>query len=154
MLFALIALQVVQVAILWLHDWLPVPPLNDVAAVRAADSTRRLVIVTCVQSLPYTVGLIFSLSLGTGGGMGWLFWWLLISYGVLFVGELRAWWIPYFAGSDPVRAERYRLMFGRTHAFLPERNGIRPNTLHVLLHCCTAATLAVLIASAVSWGGG
>jgi hypothetical protein len=35
-------------------------------------------------------------------------------------------------------------MFGNTHAFLPERNGIRPNTLHILLHACTAATLVLL----------
>ena len=37
-------------------------------------------------------------------------------------------------------------MFGGTHAFLPERNGVRPNTLHVVLHGCTAATLAVMAA--------
>jgi hypothetical protein len=35
-------------------------------------------------------------------------------------------------------------MFGTTHAFLPERNGIRPNTLHVILHILTLATLVVL----------
>ena len=38
----------------------------------------------------------------------------------------------------------YQAMFGATHAFLPEHNGVRPNTLHVLLHACTAATLVVL----------
>jgi len=35
-------------------------------------------------------------------------------------------------------------MFAATHAFLPERNGIRPNTLHVILHLATLATLLVL----------
>jgi hypothetical protein len=35
-------------------------------------------------------------------------------------------------------------MFGATHAFLPERNGIRPNTLHILLHVSTTALLIVL----------
>ena len=34
-------------------------------------------------------------------------------------------------------------MFGTTHAFLPERNGILLNTLHVILH---AATVSLLIA--------
>jgi hypothetical protein len=38
------------------------------------------------------------------------------------------------------------VMFGATHTFLPERNGIRPNTLHVILH---AATVALLIALGV-----
>jgi hypothetical protein len=35
-------------------------------------------------------------------------------------------------------------MFGNTHAFLPERNGIVPNTLHCILHAATVATLVVL----------
>ena len=35
-------------------------------------------------------------------------------------------------------------MFGRTHAFLPERIGIRPNTLHVILHAATLTTLILL----------
>jgi hypothetical protein len=42
------------------------------------------------------------------------------------------------------RAARYQAMFGQTHAFLPERNGIRPNTLHVILHAATLTTLVVL----------
>lgn len=144
MLFALIVLQVVQVAILWLHDWLPVPPLNDVKAVRAEDTMTRLVFVTFVQSAPYTIGLAYSLLEMFDGFEGWLRYWLWISYGLLFLGEIRAWWIPYLVWSDPPRTARYRVLFGQTHAFLPERNGIRPNTLHVLLHSCTAATLVVL----------
>jgi hypothetical protein len=35
-------------------------------------------------------------------------------------------------------------MFGRTHTFLPVRHGIAPNTLHVLLHLATLATLILL----------
>ncbi len=34
-------------------------PLNDVAAVRRHDGMRRLVAVTLVQSLPFTIGLLF-----------------------------------------------------------------------------------------------
>jgi len=55
-----------------------------------------------------------------------------------------AWWIPYLFRYEPERAVRYQVMFGATHAFLPERNGIRPNTLHVILHLFTLATLLVL----------
>jgi hypothetical protein len=74
----------------------------------------------------------------------WLFWWLWISYGLLFVGELKAWWIPCLFHPEPERAARYQAMFGTTHAFLPERNSIRPNTLHVILHILTLTTLVVL----------
>jgi hypothetical protein len=35
-------------------------------------------------------------------------------------------------------------MFGNTHAFLPARNGVRPNTLHVILHASTLAMLVLL----------
>lgn len=149
MLTFLVILQAIQVAILWLHDWAPLSPFNDVAAVRVADSTARLIWVTLIQSLPYTIGLYFS-SVGLSTGFpGWLWYWLWISYGLLFVGELRAWWIPYLVRSEPERAARYDVMFGSTHAFLPRRNGIVPNTLHVTLHACTFATLIVLTVLAV-----
>ena len=71
----------------------------------------------------------------------WLYWWLWIS---LFCGELQAWWIPYLFLSQPQRAARYRVMFGTTHAVLPERNGIRLNTLHVILHVATVSLLIAL----------
>jgi hypothetical protein len=35
-------------------------------------------------------------------------------------------------------------MYGTTHAFLPERNGIRPNTLHVIFDFVVVAILIVL----------
>jgi hypothetical protein len=43
-------------------------------------------------------------------------------------------------------------MFGKTHAFLPVRNGIRINTLHVILHVATLTTLVVLAALTVQTG--
>jgi len=144
MLILLIILQSLHVVFLWLHDWVPVAPLNDVAAVRRADPLSRLVRVTLIQSIPWTIGLAFSLRHLTTPFPPWLWWWLWISYGTLFIGELRAWWVPYLLRPDPARAARYRSMFGNTHAFLPARNGITPNTLHVALHACTAATLLAL----------
>ncbi|SDG11020.1 hypothetical protein [Paraburkholderia phenazinium] len=50
----------------------------------------------------------------------------------------------YLVRPDAKRAARYRIMFGNTHSFLPMRNGMVPNTLHVLLHLSTAVTLVVL----------
>jgi len=57
----LLALQTFQVVFLWIHDWIPLGRLNDVAAVRGQDTFRRLVIVTLVQSVPWTIGLYFSM---------------------------------------------------------------------------------------------
>jgi hypothetical protein len=142
----LIALQLFQVAFLWIHDWVPLGNLNDVAAVRRQDSVTRLVRVTLIQSVPYSIGLFYSVLAYSHHHRfpAWLESWLWISYGLLFAGEINAWWLPYLTQPSPQRAARYQAMFGRTHAFLPHRHGIVPNTLHCLLHAPTAATLVVL----------
>ena len=140
----LIALQTLQVAILWLHDWVPLGRLNDVTEVQAQDRQARLIRVTLIQSLPFTIGLVATITYARTAHPSWLWSWLWISYVLLFAGELRAWWWPYLIHPDPVRAARYKVMFGRTAAFLPEHNGIVPNTLHTILHAATAATLLVL----------
>lgn len=144
MLVALIILQAIQVALLWLHDWVPLGSFNDVRAVRAADSTAKLMAVTLIQSTPYTIGLYFSILSLMSPMPGWVRAWLWISYGVLLCGELRAWWVPYLWQAEPVRAARYQAMFGRTLAFLPLRNGIVPNALHCILHAGTLLTLVCL----------
>lgn len=143
---ALIALQGFQVLFLWMHDWVPMGRLNDIAAVRGADSKQRLIVVTLIQSVPYTIGLVFSILHFGNGYPDWLYDWLWISYGLLLLGQLRAWWVPYLIKEEPERAARYAIMFGKTHSFLPRRNGLVPNTAHILLHIATAATLVLLFA--------
>ena len=139
-----LVLQALQVTFLWVHDWLPLGSLNDVRAVRAQDSFRRLVVVTLVQSLPFTVILACSaLSFGQRYPH-WLLMSLWVAYTGLLVGQLRAWWLPSLFRAEPERAARYRAMFGKTHSFLRVRNGLVPNTAHIFLHICTAATLIAL----------
>ncbi|HXN19663.1 MAG TPA: hypothetical protein VN875_15105 [Candidatus Binatus sp.] len=140
-----LALQAFQVLFLWFHDWIPLGRLNDVTAVRRQDTLIRLVLVTLIQSVPFTIGLFYSARYLRRPYPGWLDKWLWISYGVLFVGQMRAWWVPYLFKTEPARAERYRKMFGNTHSFLPRRNGIVPNTAHILLHLATAGTLLCLL---------
>lgn len=143
----LLVLQTFQVLFLWIHDWIPLARLNDVAAVRSQDTFRRLAVVTLIQSVPFTFGLWFSLLYFGRPYPHWLYMWLCISYGLIFVGQIRAWWVPYLLRPEPDRAARYRIMFGNTHHFLPIRNGLVPNTAHIMLHLATAATLFVLFAS-------
>jgi hypothetical protein len=141
---ALFALQCFHVLFLALHDWIPLGTLNDVKAVRVANPAPKLIAGTLISLTPFAVGLVASAIYFGRVYPAWLFWWLWISYGLLFVGELTAWWIPYLFHPEPERAARYQLMFGATHTFLPRRNGIRPNTLHVILHLATLTTLVVL----------
>jgi hypothetical protein len=140
----LFALQCFHVLFLALHDWIPIGTLNDVKAVHAANPGRKLVAATLISLIPFAIGLAASAIYFDRAYPAWLLWWLWISYGLLFVGELAAWWIPYLFHPEPARAARYQVMFGATHAFLPERNGIRLNTLHVILHIVTLTTLVVL----------
>lgn len=144
MLALLLALQICHVAFFLLHDWVPLGTLNDVAAVKRENSAAKLILATLVSTLPYGIALGFSLHDQHRGYPHWLFTFLWIAYALLLVGELQAWWIPYFRGATPERIERYTAMFGNTHAFLAPRNGIRINTLHCLLHAATVLTLVTL----------
>src|ERR1700677_1300605 len=60
------------------------------------------------------------------------------------VSRLSRAYTSYFFGWKPERAAYDQTMFGGTYSFLPERYGIIPNTLHVILHSSTVALLAVL----------
>jgi hypothetical protein len=68
----------------------------------------------------------------------WLYDWLVISYACFSSGKSTPCWIPYLFRPESRRAARYRIMFGKTHSFLPTRNGMVPNTAHILLHLATA----------------
>lgn len=141
---ALLAFQCFEVLFLFLHDWIPLGALNDLKGVSTADSLGKRVATTLISAFPFGVGLIGSIIHFAKPFPDWLFWWLWISYGILFCGILQAWWIPYLIHPEPERAARYKIMFGATHAFLPERNGIRLNTLHVIFHAATVVLLIVL----------
>ena len=49
------------------------------------------------------------------------------------------------------RIERYQLIFGNTHSFLPVMNGIVPNTLHTLFHL--TLLLSIILAIYISFSG-
>jgi hypothetical protein len=141
---ALFVLQTFHVLFLSLHDWIPLGNLNDLKAVRATIPGRKLLAATLISTAPFAFGLAASTVYLAKPYPSWLLNWLGISYAILFLGELQAWWIPYLFLPKPARAARYQAMFGGTHAFLPVHNAIRPNTLHVILHIGTLAILFVL----------
>jgi hypothetical protein len=150
---ALIALQLFVVVFIALHDWVPLGRLNNLAAVQAADPASKLLIVTLLSTLPFAVGLFASVRYAGTGFPGWLMWWLWISYGAVVYGMLRAWWVPYLLIASPARAARYQARFAGTHAFLPIRNGIRPDTLHCILHIVILKIVILLGVLSVSAHG-
>jgi hypothetical protein len=144
MQYALIIGQIMVVVFLAFHDWVPLGKLNNVAGLRAVDTTRRLAFATAVSTMPFAAVLVVSIRFASVGYPNWLLWWLWGTYLVCAYGILRAWWIPYLGAPDAVRAKRYGIRFAGTHGFLPERNGIRPDTLHVAFHALVVAILIIL----------
>jgi len=140
----LIALQCFVVLFVALHNWIPLGSLNDVKAVRSVFPTPKLLVTTLINFTPVAFGLACSLFYFKRGFPSWLFWFLWILYGLACYGSLKAWWIPYFFRPGSERVARERQMYANTHSFLPERHGVRPNTLHVIFDVVTIAMLIVL----------
>ena len=140
----LIGAQAIQVVFLLLHDWVPLGRLTNLAAVRAIDSTAKLLWTTLLSALPYAVG--FGLSVVTFPIWPmWLWTYLEWLYAITLVFIVRAWWIPYLSPSDSARAERYRTRFAGTVTFLPKRHGFAPDALHTAYHAVVVGTLALLV---------
>ena len=145
MRIAFLALQAFQVTFLFLHDWVPLGRFTNLAAVRAADPFQKRLWTTLLIGVPFAIGLAFSIIHADDFVFPfWLSTYLWVSYGLLLAGEIRAWWVPYLVWSDPDRTVRYRQRFAGTYRFLKDRAGIAPDTLHVILHTATLATLVLL----------
>jgi hypothetical protein len=138
---ALLALQCFVVLFVGLHNWIPLGTLNNVRGVRVEFPTGKLLVTTLINLTPVAIGLAATAFYFGRVYPSWVLWWLWITYLLVCYGSFTAWWIPYLLRPDPQRAARYRTMYAATHAFLPERNGIRPNTLHVLFDIVTVAIL-------------
>lgn len=134
MIYAFLVCQLLVLLFIALHDWIPLGKLNNLQGIRAADTTRRLLFITTLSTLPFAIAFVASACYVRAHFPAWLLWLLWLSYGTGLYGMLRTWWLPYLFVKDPVRAERYQVRFAETHAFLPARNGIRPDTLHVSFH--------------------
>ena len=141
----LVALQAFNLAFLLLHDWVPLGRFSNLPAIRSEDSRTRSLLVGLVPAIPVAIGLIYSAKALDRPWPHSLSMLLSITYGALFLGLLRAWWIPYLFRPEPERAARYQRIFAGTCKFLPTRNGISPDTLHVLLHASIVATLLLVL---------
>jgi hypothetical protein len=142
---AFVACQLFIVLFIGLHDWIPLGPLNNLRGVHSADSTGKLIGVTILSTLPFAIGLAGTAYYPSSHFPMWLIWYLWIVYGAALYGLLRAWYVPYLLVPDPARAARYEKMFGHTHTFLPKRNGMAPNTLHVMFHAVLLTTVVLLM---------
>jgi hypothetical protein len=144
LLRTLVVLQCLVVLFVALHNWIPLGSLNDRKGVRIAFPTTKLLLTTLLNLTPCAIGLAGTIVYFGHRFPGWLVWELWIFYALAVYGSLKAWWIPYLFHPDEELAVRYRTMYANTHAFLRERNGITPNTLHVAFDFITIAILSDL----------
>lgn len=148
----LIALQCFVVLFAGLHNWIPLGSLNDVKGAKAAFPGSKLLTTTLTNVIPFSVGLAGCVLYFGRRYPDWLFLWLWISYALACAGSLKAWWVPYLVRPNPELAARYQVMYGTTHSFLPRRNEITPNTLHVILDVATIVVLIVLLVVTIQQG--
>ena len=143
---ASLALQTFNVLFLFLHDWVPLGRLNNLSAVKAEDTLQHRVWVTLLGGVPAAVCLVYSVRYYGRAYPHGVALWLWMTYGLLLMGLLRAWWIPYLIMPDRQRAARYARLFVGTSRFLPLRHGMAPDTLHTLFHASVVLTLITLLA--------
>jgi hypothetical protein len=148
MIYFFVIIQFTLFLFMALHDWVDIPPFTNLPALKKAHSFRERLIGSSINTslvlIPITVTLLY-LSSPLPPWARLLF---TIIYGLITVGTITAWWIPYFEGNHKAGFEEYR----NTHSFLPARgNNIIPNTLHVILHIqvwiCFGLSLYLLLSN-------
>ena len=144
LLIIFITVQITLLLFMALHDIIPVPPLNDIDTLARDHS----LLSRCLNGLINSIFVIIPLALTIYYMPNLPFWAVctcVVFYGILTVGTVFAWWVPYLFGSSATHKQEF-MMFKNTHHFLPARgDNVIPNTLHVLLHLQVWFCLGVAI---------
>lgn len=134
MLLFFIILQIILLFFIVFHDWIPIPPLNDVKTLKQIDGNRGRLIASAINGFWILVPLIITIKgyffpLSSIGKTT-----VFLFYFSLSIGTILSWWKPYFFGSSTKHKQAFH-KFKHTHHFLPARGtNVIPNTLHVILH--------------------
>lgn len=132
-----IVLQVSLLFFMLFHDWISIPPFNDIAALQRADSRFYRLLGSVINGAFVLIPLILTIEFYdaannqiTSPANIIIF----IFYFILTIGTILSWWVPYFFGSSKKHKAAFA-KFSNTHHFLaPREDHVVPNTLHVILH--------------------
>ncbi|MBA3237357.1 MAG: hypothetical protein H0T62_03280 [Parachlamydiaceae bacterium] len=136
MIYFFLILQCILFFFMAFHDWVDVPPFTNLEALRKAHSFKFRLIGSFINASLILTPILVTLLYIASVLPFWARILFILIYGLITVGTITAWWIPYFGGSywmhgSKAGFEEYR----DTHSFLPQReNNVIPNTLHVILH--------------------
>jgi len=143
--YVLLVSQSFILLFLLFHDWIPLGSLTNLEGVRAENTTGELIKMTFLNSILVIIALIiYLIFMGKRYPLMAKIYFIL-SYSILLIGAIFAWWIPYFFGASQEKVDRFNVMFQNTHAFLPVLNGIVPNTIHVIFHSLLVITIGTFI---------
>ncbi len=149
MLFIFIILQSILFLFMILHDWISIPPLNNIAELKGVDSDAQRLWGSMMNGFFVLVPLILTLLYYKSPFIpAWAMVTIISFYLGLTIGTIMSWWVPYFLGSSAKLKQAFK-KFQPTHHFLPARgDNIIPNTLHVILHLqvWTCLVFAIIIA--------
>jgi hypothetical protein len=141
-----LGLLVWHVLFLSLHDWIPLGRLTDLPALRSQRSRKERILASLLMGAISGLALYLNWAHSPSPSRGILLF-TLILYLFFLAGAIQAWWLPYLFGigaSEKLISE-YQVMFGNTCTWLPIRNGITVNAIHIVWH--VTALLTVVLAA-------
>lgn len=139
-----IALQIITLLLISLHDWVHLPPLTNIRELEKHHTVRERCITSLINALIVLVPLVLTMW-WQPSFPGWARITIISCYGLLTIGTIGAWWIPYIFGSSS-RHKAGFVEYQNTHHFLPARgDNVIPNTFHVILHLCIWSCLALAL---------
>lgn len=146
MMLCFIVLQSVLLLFMVFHDWISIPPLNDIKTLKSSDSFFYRILGSTINGTTVLIPLVITLlfyhqpSFSFNAAITVFSFYLLLT-----VGLILSWWIPYLCGSSQKHKQQFS-KFKNTHHFLPARgDNVIPNTLHIMLHFQILSCLAISI---------
>lgn len=119
--------------LLALHDLIHFPPFTNIKDLKAAESESRRFTDVAINGLCGLIPLALVVWYGSNQP-AWSLRTIKGFYGLLLMGALLSWWVPYLFGSPAEHRKAFE-KFKNTHNFLPARGeNVVPNTFHVIMH--------------------
>ncbi|MGE0207289.1 MAG: hypothetical protein AB7R69_05580 [Candidatus Babeliales bacterium] len=129
-----IALQIILFFVMTFHDWVHIPPLTDIRELEKHSTKKGRFINSLIFALIVAYPLYLTYAYRDHYTFGSMLSIVLV-YGLLTLGTILSWWIPYFFGSYSAAHKEAFAEYRTTHHFLPPiGDSVVPNTFHVLLH--------------------
>src|SRR5690349_684173 len=135
MMIFFICLQILLLFFMLFHDWISIPPFNNIVDLKAMDSNSYRLLGSAINGATVLIPLLITIFYSYHSTLP-LFPAITITFFYFFItiGTILSWWVPYFYGSSQKHKNAFK-KFKNTHHFLPARgDNVIPNTLHVILH--------------------